>query len=674
MGFDESRNSGDDDSEDEEEEESAPKKRKGKATAPTHPFDGLITPREKILKFQQVMVATKKARDHYRVGKTQTVGDQVYTLELAGQQPVLGKYLWEHACELKEQGIDLRIGGNGERYRERRAEGSDPMVPNNFTSFLESQQDWTEVRNNGRPVVLYTYQCTDERVQYKPSSRRFGYDEVLKLDDGTILLSVDAFPIRDLSDLPFLISTKMPGYQIEAIARLNEHVGQPDFQDRMAPALKLYRGEWVDGRIVKPSFNQTRIRCRNKMRMTAWPGSKGGEKTVYDLAIEDEMDAAGIADNTTIGLNDLTRAQIKLFDIASHGTKWSRAGKNQLPAQQRLQKLNGNLELLKKAGHHADSNVCQAQETKIKQLQDEIDPEEVAKKGLKSKSQPSKKTVAALLHNPKVRPPMPGKDIISSPSTLLSLPSALIKKRKSRSKASVTATGVATAIPSTVLDGGYRADTANGDPFATERNASSQNATVGIFPFKSTKRKLDSDDGDDNARTAKSRKTSDFDPFDDVLAEYHVEMFPLFGVGNIDRLPLDVEFPADMNDHALEANAVFDDPGSRHGEAADTTVGPSVPAPQSSITNPTTKSGKRKRSHETAEGLVEQYRKKNSIEPSVPPSQSLVGTTQSKPSNRKQSEENDDNDDGALSQSPKRTKIEARPISQSRKILRRKSA
>ena len=63
-------------------------------------------------------------------------------------------------------------------------------------------------------------------------------DEVMRLQDGTVLLSADGFPTRELAHMPFTVSTKLAAYRCIAIERLNQAIDHPDFQARMAPALK----------------------------------------------------------------------------------------------------------------------------------------------------------------------------------------------------------------------------------------------------------------------------------------------------------------------------------------------------------------------------------------------------------------------------------------------------
>ena len=268
---------------------------------------------------------------------------------------------------------------------EERLQASDPYLPNDFTAFLMSQSDWTKVRGNGRPDVLYQYKCTDDRVQYSPLKRRLHQEEVLQLEDGMILLSADGYPIRDFGNIPLTVCSKgMLAYQLVAIQRLNAAIGYPDFLDRMAPAVKQYKEGWVDGRVTKQAFNMAQVRVRNEMRINPWPETKGIPQTVYQRAIDEELDEVDKAGNTTRNLVDLSDAKHKLFAILSNGKKFNRAGSRKLDDGKRLEGLKHDLKTLEafedEEGSKMLKSAIKEQKEKIKQFEDGSLPNLEAKK------------------------------------------------------------------------------------------------------------------------------------------------------------------------------------------------------------------------------------------------------------------------------------------------------
>ena len=249
-------------------------------------------------------------------------------------------------------------------------EGRDSAVPNDFTAFLDSQQNWTQARDDGRPAILFQYKCTDGRKGYRAHRHNLKLNEVMRLQDGTVLLSADGFPIRELAHMPFTVSTKLAAYRCIAIERLNKAIGHPDFHARMAPALKWRKSEWIDGRMGKSAFNQAKVRTRETMRIIDWTG-KDKEETVFEKTIERDLNEADRAGNTTKNLVDLDTEDKTLLNNISYGLKLNRAGGNKLDKGKRLQKMQTHLESMKKLGHGEESTICKDQQDKIQALEAE---------------------------------------------------------------------------------------------------------------------------------------------------------------------------------------------------------------------------------------------------------------------------------------------------------------
>lgn len=137
----------------------------------------------------------------------------------------------------------------------------------------------------------------------------------------------------------------------------------------MALALKWSDGQWIDCRPVKTAFNQFRSQTRATMCILAWPRPKTKQqKTFFELAIENDVDDAGRADNTPKGLEDLSAARYKLLSDFSYGNKFNRAGSNKVANAQRIKRMTEVLADLKKHDFDESSEVYQAQQRTIRQF------------------------------------------------------------------------------------------------------------------------------------------------------------------------------------------------------------------------------------------------------------------------------------------------------------------
>ena len=147
--------------------------------------------------------------------------------------PALAKYLHEDVCERFNNGEDMRYGPTGEAYTHRGKEGK--LIANDFTGFMPEHKIWDEARDSGRPNILFQYEYTDGRKEYKRPTKF----ECLKDEEGRIYLNPDGFAIRKLDRIPHPVVSVIPGWEVEAMSRLDPDIGDLDFSDCMAPVIKL---------------------------------------------------------------------------------------------------------------------------------------------------------------------------------------------------------------------------------------------------------------------------------------------------------------------------------------------------------------------------------------------------------------------------------------------------
>ena len=100
---------------------------------------------------------------------------------------------------------------------------------------MPEHKKWGEARDNGRPNILFKHECADGRKEYKRPTKF----ECLKGEEGRIYLNPDGFAIRKLDHIPHPVVSMIPGWEMEAMSRLNPDIGDIDFSDRMAPVSKL---------------------------------------------------------------------------------------------------------------------------------------------------------------------------------------------------------------------------------------------------------------------------------------------------------------------------------------------------------------------------------------------------------------------------------------------------
>jgi hypothetical protein len=249
---------------------------------------------------------------------------------------------------------------------------------------VEDHKDWSKERNNGRPSILLQLRCTDGRKGHKRPAKFDGDKD----ENGRVYLNPDGYPIRKLTHMPQMVSSVIPGWEMEAICRLNPGIGDLDFRDRMAPVIqKRWKTETVqmadgtkrkvkvlrqkDGRPTRQNLNMRRVRDRQMMRIPTWPEPK--KKTTYDQKIEEEMDQWGIANNSTVRLADLDKSRCEALGGVTYLSVPKRAGTKALTRDERASQIEKAINKVKQGGFAENSNEVQDLRKRLLKIQNPED-------------------------------------------------------------------------------------------------------------------------------------------------------------------------------------------------------------------------------------------------------------------------------------------------------------
>jgi hypothetical protein len=181
--------------------------------------------------------------------------------------PALAKYLYEDICERLNYREDMRYEPTGEADTHPRKEGK--LIANDFSGFIPEHKKWGEARDNGRPNILYQYECIDGRKEYKRPTKF----ECLKDEAGRIYLNPDGFGIRKLNHIPHPVTSVISSWEMEAMSRLNPDIGDLDFSDRMAPVIKERSIPQASRMEVKGER-----RAKNAFQASEWPPKRNGSQ------------------------------------------------------------------------------------------------------------------------------------------------------------------------------------------------------------------------------------------------------------------------------------------------------------------------------------------------------------------------------------------------------------
>lgn len=191
--------------------------------------------------------------------------------------------------QLREQYI-LSSMPSGEGYDFPDPRGRDIF---DITSYHADYKDWGPSWPN-RPRILQRFARDGYSVSY--------YDPGILIDRGRVVIDQENHPVKGFRELPLCISSKVPGYKLEAWRRLNPNITIPDFMARMP---KTDKPHLTDRN--KLSMRMTRFRIR--AACISWIEREGC------LAIKEYMSKligpVCVAANSTAGFGrDLTDAEV----------------------------------------------------------------------------------------------------------------------------------------------------------------------------------------------------------------------------------------------------------------------------------------------------------------------------------------------------------------------------
>ena len=214
------------------------------------------------------------------------------------------------------------------------------LTGENVTIRRAPYRHWQPDRRAGRPQILfmvypigeYAYSVENNRRKKAPQEFRPQLDNF-----GRILLNAFDRPLKFSNVMPSPISTEIEGWEMEAICRLDPDICHQDFIDRMLP-----HPGGGKSRPSKGTLNHRRRRDRMKMRILPWPLPR--QLSYSDQQVVKELDEWQLAENTTMGLRDLSKEEIETQEAIMYGGHFERSGKsNALGDQVRLEQMRVNL-------------------------------------------------------------------------------------------------------------------------------------------------------------------------------------------------------------------------------------------------------------------------------------------------------------------------------------------
>ena len=212
------------------------------------------------------------------------------------------------------------------------------------TSAREGQENWGPERGVNRPDILYEY-LPKGQYAYGTALRPLKPPTVftpLCHTDGRVFVNDAGIVMKDSPHLPTLVSSEVEEWRVLTITRQDPTVRFQDFVDRMP----VSRANNPNGAYVRPNTGTLQSRCargRERMRLLAWPCKAPDRLSYGDRKIGAEMRAAGLNNNSTRDLEDLTKEQIKCHKYIGYLGKAERGGDRSLQVPQQLAELRVGL-------------------------------------------------------------------------------------------------------------------------------------------------------------------------------------------------------------------------------------------------------------------------------------------------------------------------------------------
>ncbi|KAL2417707.1 hypothetical protein ABEF95_012785 [Exophiala dermatitidis] len=249
----------------------------------------------------------------------------------------------------------------------------------NETVRQERYRDWTSVRHQGRPSILYELYPIGQYAYTPANGRRKKSPQEFRpiLDPyGRVYLTCENRVLKDSQVMPLQVSTEIEGWEMEAICRLDPDICHQDFVDRMVFDHGSIGATGVTGgsrtavanaksRPGKGTLNHRRRRDRMKMRVLPWP--LPGQLSYSDAQVVKQLDDWGKANNSTARMEDLTKEEIDIQCAILYGGHLERSGSKAQDDQTRLKTFQTNLALVRTA-YADDSDEVKMVQCRIDEL------------------------------------------------------------------------------------------------------------------------------------------------------------------------------------------------------------------------------------------------------------------------------------------------------------------
>ncbi|KAL8715651.1 MAG: hypothetical protein Q9225_006353 [Loekoesia sp. 1 TL-2023] len=179
------------------------------------------------------------------------------------------------------------------------------------TSYHEDQKTWGPNRNDF-PPILFTYVAPSEKQPRGPIQYMY-FNRMIVLDK-------DHRPVRAFPELNSTFSSKVEGFRLEALFRLNPMIASRDILARMPTEVTVIR----DGRqIIRPqcksnALSMRRREFRGRNCMLSWTPREGSKEVKNYL--DSLMGPHLVALNSTREMRPLTRGEIEHILFLGKGT------------------------------------------------------------------------------------------------------------------------------------------------------------------------------------------------------------------------------------------------------------------------------------------------------------------------------------------------------------------
>ncbi|KAL8926726.1 MAG: hypothetical protein Q9208_002800 [Pyrenodesmia sp. 3 TL-2023] len=186
------------------------------------------------------------------------------------------------------------------------AQGQFTSRPNNdldVTSFHPDQQAWGPTREHF-PPILFEY-APPEKIKRAGELRYMYFHRHIVLDNNHR-------PVRAWPELNLTLSSKVEGFRLEALQRLNPHISSRDLLARMLPKIIIERNrkpDTVRSQLKANALSMRKREFRGRNGMLSWKIREGSKeiREYMDSLLGPEL----VAKNNTRGMRPLTESEIE---------------------------------------------------------------------------------------------------------------------------------------------------------------------------------------------------------------------------------------------------------------------------------------------------------------------------------------------------------------------------